>query len=141
MKSIIERGKLPPEALQSQPQRGYQEMKVIMSAGTSIVEYIRANEYNMTELESDIIDVIKARFDSSFELDEPDNTACFEYQQELLRQKRIDKAVDGYLTPDNNKPRRVQEDSEQSCLTSTDIACLIMSAVMGVVLLVGYFLI
>ncbi len=120
---------------------GYQEMQVIMPAGAAVVEYIRETEYKMTADESKIIDAIKARFDNSFELDEPDNTACFDYQQEMLRQKRIDKAVDGYLTPDNNKPRRVQEDSEPSCFSGADIACLIIAAVTWVVLLVGNFLI
>lgn len=142
MNTNVKRAELPSEALE--PQRGYQEMQVTISARNSIVEYTRMTDYDLTELEIKTIKNIKSSYHDSIKQETPESqkAAYFDYQQEQLRQKRIDRIVDEYLTPDNNKPRKHSDDDddESAYFDTTGIACLILSAIMAIVMIIGNYI-
>lgn len=117
---------------------GYQEMNAYFGASNLIVLDSKRTGYDITDSDSDAMDYIQAELKKHAKK----QREAFEQHQMQLIHDRIDKAVDGYTTPDiNHKGGYKPEYDPCSTIDTNTIAYTVMAVVLAATLLIGRFII
>lgn len=118
--------------------RGYQEMNAYFGTSNLIILDSKRTGYDITDSDSCAMDYIQAELKKHAEK----QREAFEQHQKQLVYDRIDKILDGYITPDIKRESHYKPEYElHNTININTIAYTVMAVVMAAVLLIGGFMI